>query len=142
MDMLEEPVISLSETQTRALGEQFAAQLEKGDVVALYGTLGAGKTQFSKGLCAFFGIPAAHVSSPTFTLVNEYAGSDGPVYHFDAYRVEQVSEFFELGYEDYFFGEGLCIIEWPDRIAPLLPDHTLRIRFTHMGDDKREIVRF
>ena len=142
MKILEESIISLSEAQTRHLGGVFAGQLEAGNVVALYGTLGAGKTQFTKGICAFFDIPEAHVSSPTFTLVNEYSGSAGLIYHFDAYRVERVSEFFEFGYEDYFFGEGICIIEWPNRIEPLLPADTIRLRFTHMGDDRREVVRF
>ena len=139
--MLEEAEISTSESRTRSLGKAFAAQLHPGDVLALYGTLGAGKTQFTKGVCEYFDVPPALVSSPTFTLVNEYSGSAGPIYHFDAYRIEQVSEFFEMGYEDYFFGDGLCVVEWPDRVEALLPDDTIRLRFTHLGDDRREIIR-
>ena len=140
MNLIEGPVISTSAAQTHALGKNFATSLEPGQVVALYGTLGAGKTQFTKGICAHWDIPDALVSSPTFTLVNEYAGANGPVYHFDAYRIEQVSEFFEMGYEDYFYGDGICIVEWPDRVEPLLPDDTIRLRFTHMGEDRREII--
>ena len=140
MQFLEEPVISNSEAQTRSLGRQFAECLEPGHVVALYGTLGAGKTQFVKGICEAFDISADQVHSPTFTLVNEHIGSAGPIYHFDAYRIENINEFYELGYEDYCFGEGICLIEWPDRITPLLPNHTIRIRFTHLNENHREIV--
>ena len=140
MQFLEEPVISNSEAQTRSLGRQFAECLEPGHVVALYGTLGAGKTQFVKGIASYFEIPEQQVNSPTFTLVNEYPGDNNTLFHFDAYRIEQVSEFFEMGYEDYFFGDGICLVEWPDRVEALLPDDVIRLRFTHLGDDRREIV--
>lgn len=139
--LLENAIITAAESETQALGKKFAAQLEAGNVVALYGTLGVGKTHFTKGICSFFDVAPAEVNSPTFTLVNEYAGSMGPIYHFDAYRIEQITEFFEMGYEDYFFGDGICIVEWPDRIEPLLPADSIRLQFTHLGDDKREIVR-
>ncbi len=140
MNLIDGPVISTSADQTHALGKAFAETLAPGQVVALYGTLGAGKTRFTKGVCAYWDIPDALVSSPTFTLVNEYAAPQGPIYQIDAYRIEQVSEFFELGYEDYFYGDGICLVEWPDRVEALLPDDTIRLRFTHMGDDRREIV--
>lgn len=140
MQRLEDPVKTIGEAQTKALGKAFAEHLSQGDVVALYGTLGAGKTHFAKGICSYFGVPESGVNSPTFTLVNEYEGSKGPIYHFDAYRIERVDEFFEMGYEDYFFGDGLCIVEWPDRVETLLPDETIRLRFTHLGEDQREIV--
>ena len=141
MIALEDPVISNSEEQTKQLGEAFAGQLVAGDVVALYGTLGAGKTHFAKGICSRFSVPQSVVNSPTFTIVNEYEGVAGPIYHFDAYRIEQINEFFEMGYEDYFYGDGICIVEWPDRVEALLPDNTIRLRFTHLGGDKREIKR-
>ena len=112
--------------------------LQPGDVLALYGDLGAGKTHLVKGLCAGLGIPAASVSSPTFTLVNEYDGAL-PVYHFDAYRIERTEEFFELGYETYFFGDGVCLVEWPERVEALIPDHAIRLRLTHLGGDRRRI---
>ena len=134
-----EPVVSRSEEETRRLGALLARRLRPGDVVALYGTLGAGKTQFVKGICEALGIPAGRVTSPTFTLVNEYAG-EFPVYHFDAYRVAQVSELFELGYEAYFYGDGICLVEWPERIEALLPAGVIRIRFTHLAEREREIV--
>ena len=135
-----EPVVSGSEEETRALGAAMARRLRSGDVVALYGTLGAGKTQFVKGVCEALGISRDLVHSPTFTLVNEYEGAECTVYHFDAYRIEQVSEFFELGYETYFYGDGICLVEWPDRIEPLLPAGAVRIRFTHLSEASREIV--
>ena len=78
------------------------------------------------------------VSSPTFTIVNEYDGAL-PVYHIDAYRIERPDEFFELGYETYVFGDGLCVIEWPERVEALIPDHALRLRLEHGGGDTRRI---
>lgn len=133
------PAETASSDETIALGRKLAASLETGDVVALFGDLGAGKTHLVKGICTAFGISEAHVNSPTFTLVNEYAGQDGMVYHFDAYRIKRIDEFFELGYEDYFYGDGICLIEWPERIEPLLPDHTLRLKLVHRGGDQRRI---
>ncbi|MEP0547743.1 MAG: tRNA (adenosine(37)-N6)-threonylcarbamoyltransferase complex ATPase subunit type 1 TsaE [Rhodothermales bacterium] len=132
------PAESASPDETVALGQRLAGVLQPGDVLALYGDLGAGKTHLVKGLCAGLGIPAASVSSPTFTLVNEYDGAL-PVYHIDAYRIERTEEFFELGYETYFFGDGVCLVEWPERVEPLVPDHALRLRLTHLGGDRRRI---
>ena len=124
---------------TLALGRRLAKHFGPGDVVALYGDLGAGKTHLVKGICAAYGVPEAAVTSPTFTLVNEYSGEAFPIYHLDAYRIERLQEFFELGYEDYFFGDGLCLIEWPACVEALLPEHTLRLRLTHLGGNRRLI---
>lgn len=125
---------------TMAFGERLAAYLGPGDVVALFGDLGAGKTHLAKGVCRAFGVAPETVNSPTFTLVNEYAGAAFPIYHFDAYRIRHLDEFFEMGYEEYFFGEALCLIEWPERIEPLLPAHTLRLHLRHAGDTHRQLV--
>jgi tRNA threonylcarbamoyladenosine biosynthesis protein TsaE len=133
------PAETASAAETQALGRRLATTLEPGDVVALYGDLGAGKTQLVKGLCAAYGVPEAVVTSPTFTLVNEYQGDAFPIYHLDAYRVERLQELFELGYEEYVFGDGLCLVEWPEKIEPLLPAHTLRVRLTHLGGNQRRI---
>ncbi len=135
------PAETRSAEETITLGRHLAAHLEPGDVVALYGDLGAGKTHLVKGICAAYGVPEAVVTSPTFTLVNEYAGEAFPIYHIDAYRIERLQEFFELGYEEYFFGDGLCLIEWPAHVEPLLPEHTLRLRLTHLGGNRRRIER-
>ena len=132
------PAESGSPDETVALGRRLADVLQQGDVLALYGDLGAGKTHLVKGLCAGLGIPTASVSSPTFTLVNEYDGTL-PVYHFDAYRIERPEEFFEIGYESYFFGDGVCLVEWPERVEALIPEHALRLRLTHLGEDRRRI---
>ena len=136
------PATTTSAAATIDLGRRLASQLVPGDIVALYGDMGAGKTHLTKGLCEGLGLSGAAVTSPTFTLVNEYAGAAFPIYHFDAYRIKRMDEFFELGYEDYFFGEGVCLIEWPEHIEPLLPKHTLRLRLTHLGGDERRIARF
>lgn len=107
--------------------------------MALYGDLGAGKTHLVKGICAAAGIPRGAVTSPTFTLLHEYPGERYPIYHFDAYRIKRIEEFFELGYEDYFYGAGLCLVEWPEHVEALLPEYTLRLRLSHLGGDQRRI---
>ena len=133
------PNETTSAAETEALGRRLARAFAPGDVVALYGDLGAGKTHLVKGIAAALGVPPMAVTSPTFTVVNEYAGADFPIYHLDAYRIEHLDELFELGYEDYFYGEGLCLIEWPEKVEPLLPPHTRRLRLTHAGHDRRHI---
>jgi tRNA threonylcarbamoyladenosine biosynthesis protein TsaE len=133
--------------QTFDLGKALAATLKKGDFVALYGEVGAGKTHIVKGICAYFGINPDVVNSPTFTLVNEYTGNGASLYHFDAYRIEDIEEFFSIGYEMYFYGEGLyeqgiCLIEWADKIEALLPPETIRIRCIHEGEQSRRFELF
>ena len=110
------PRTTKSPEETMKLGERLAGLFRPGDIVGLYGDLGAGKTHLVKGIAAALGIPEAGVTSPTFTLMNEYAGPSFEVYHFDAYRIKSTDEFYELGFEDYFFGDGLCLIEWPEKV--------------------------
>ena len=135
-----EPYVSTSAEETRQLGVHFAEKLKPGSIVALYGTLGAGKTEFVKGICEGLGVRDSVVNSPTFTLVNEYGADEVIVYHFDAYRLNSIHEFYELGYHDYFFGEGICLIEWPDRVEELLPGDIWRLRLTHVGPEQRQLV--
>jgi tRNA threonylcarbamoyladenosine biosynthesis protein TsaE len=135
------PGETASPEETTALGRALAAAFGPGDVVALQGDLGTGKTHLVKGMAAAYGVPEEDVSSPTFTIVNEYNGRDFPIYHFDAYRVRDAAEWYEMGYEDYFTGAGLCLIEWPERMADLLPDGTVYLRLTHAGGDRRRIER-
>ena len=137
-DLLPAETTGPEETQT--LGAAMVATLRPGDVVALYGELGSGKTHFVKGACAALGIPAEAVSSPTFAIVQEYPQADVSVFHIDAYRIETLDAFYELGYEDFFYGEGLCFVEWPERVEALLPEHTLRLYLTHLGDNRRRIA--
>lgn len=131
---------SRSEAETRAIGKTFAAQLCRGDVIALNGDLGCGKTAFVKGVADFFGC-AEEVSSPTFTLVNQYDG-DITLYHFDVYRLENPSIEECDWMDDYLFGDGICLIEWADNISAVLPDSTVRVCIskTAEGENTRVIT--
>ena len=132
--------ITRNEDETKQLGGQIAANLGVGAVVALNGDLGCGKTAFVKGVAEYFGCDD-EVSSPTYTLVNEY-DAEVPIYHFDVYRLNHpnVSECDWL--DEYLFGEGICLIEWADNISEILPENTLKIKFSKLDDDSdcREIT--
>ncbi|MDX1617820.1 MAG: tRNA (adenosine(37)-N6)-threonylcarbamoyltransferase complex ATPase subunit type 1 TsaE [Balneolaceae bacterium] len=132
-------IITESEEQTRKLGENFAANLKPGDVVCLVGELGTGKTQFVKGLARHFGIDPGEVLSPTFTLIHEYRGRL-PVYHFDCYRMESPREALEIGAEEYFYGEGVSVIEWAGLIESLIPDDAFWIRIEALDTAKRKFL--
>ena len=112
---------TIDEAETYALGEKLGKAARRGEIYTLRGDLGVGKTVFAKGFAKGLGV-AEPVNSPTFTIVQEYEGKKFPFYHFDVYRIGDVLEMEEIGYEDYFFGEGVCLIEWADRIAEILPD--------------------
>lgn len=116
-----------------------AAVLPPGSVVALNGTLGAGKTRFVQGFCAALGVPREAVVSPTFVLVHEYPG-EPPVYHFDAYRITDDDEFLQLGPEEYFESEGYSLVEWADRVARCLPEDYLQIDIEPQGPTARRFV--
>lgn len=129
---------SESETETMAFARCFAESLEKGSVVALTGELGSGKTHFAKGMAQAFGIEKSAVHSPTYALIHEYVGRM-PLYHFDCYRMESVREALEIGAEEYFYGRGVCVIEWPERISPILPEETIWIELEKTGPGERQI---
>ena len=112
--------ISESPEETKKIAEEIAAELEPGDVLCMYGDLGAGKTAFVQGLAKGLGI-SGHITSPTFTIVNEYYGRL-TLYHFDVYRVADPDEMYEVGYEEYVYGDGVSVIEWPQLIDEILPD--------------------
>ncbi|MEM6646063.1 MAG: tRNA (adenosine(37)-N6)-threonylcarbamoyltransferase complex ATPase subunit type 1 TsaE [Bacteroidota bacterium] len=133
------PFDSATPEATKSVGAWLAGHVEPGDVVALYGRLGAGKTHFVKGFCAAIGVDEDHVSSPTFTLVNEYRSGHLPIFHFDAYRIASPDEFEALGFDEYAYVDGVCLIEWPGRIEPLLPPGTLRLHLEHLGEAGRRI---
>ena len=131
-------IISNSPEQTFELGRSFAARLRAGDVVALDGDLGAGKTQFIKGLAAGLGHDG-EVTSPTFTLVHEYTGGKLPLFHFDFYRLEDADEVLQLGLDDYLDARGVLAIEWAGKFPAVLPKSTHWLKF-HAGDgDSRTI---
>lgn len=131
--------ISKSVEETIRAGYEFGKQLKPGDVVCLTGDLGAGKTHFVKGVASYFGITPEKVSSPTYTLIHEYSG-ELPVYHFDCYRLKSETEAIEIGAEEYFYGEGVCLIEWPEKIGSLIPEDAIWIQISHLPDQKRELV--
>ena len=116
-----------------------AASLRAGDCVLLEGTLGAGKTEFARGLAEGLGVSPEEVRSPTFTLVNIYSGRL-PVYHIDLYRIEKAPELRELGLEEILGTDGVAIVEWPDRLGAYRPRKAVLIHLTDLGGEKREIT--
>lgn len=127
--------------ETQRLAKALAALLTEGDIISLTGDLGAGKTCFVKGLAAGFGIDIS-ITSPTFNLIKEYRGRM-PLYHFDVFRLNGPEDLFDLGYEDYFYGTGVTVIEWGDKVARLLPPDHLEIEFHRLAEenDRRLIIR-
>ncbi len=107
---------------------------------AFYGQMGAGKTTFIKAICEQLGTTDI-VSSPTFAIINEYASTAGRIFHFDFYRIKNLEEAYNLGYEDYFFGDEYCFVEWPEKIKDIMPEHFTAVKITATGDDSR-IVEF
>ena len=131
--------ISDSPSETESAGRDFAEGLRAGNVIALVGPLGAGKTQFVKGLVAGIGAPVA-VTSPTFTLVHEYTGGRVPVYHFDFFRLEDSQSVRRLGLDEYFFGDGISVVEWADKFPDLIPADARWISFDSKSETRRSIV--
>ncbi len=139
-------VITRSAARTKQLGCMMGRLLRAGDMVALTGELGTGKTVMIKGIATGLGINERDVTSPTFTLMNEYRGraprggvpqSGLTLYHLDAYRVKRAAEMEELGADDCFFGEGVCVIEWADHAAEYLPSDRLDIAAEHVDEKRR-----
>jgi tRNA threonylcarbamoyladenosine biosynthesis protein TsaE len=121
------------------LAQTLAPVLRTAQVVAFHGSMGAGKTTLIKALCEVYGVKDA-VNSPTFALVNEYRDRDGvPIFQFDYYRINRIEEVYDLGYEEYFYSGNLCLIEWAERIASLLPQDALHVYIEVMADGKRSI---
>ncbi len=129
---------STSAEQTEALGARLAQQLRGGEVIAFTGSLGAGKTAFTRGLARGLGIPM-RVTSPTYTIVNEYTGGRLPLFHFDMYRLGSSDELFDIGWEDYLARGGVCAVEWSENVADaLVPDITVCIE--SIDDHTRRIL--
>lgn len=125
----------------------FIENMPKGNVIAFYGNMGVGKTTFIKALCKELGVED-EVTSPTFAIVNEYstnrpATSDqrlATIYHFDFYRIKKLEEVYDMGYEDYFYSDSLCLIEWPELIEEVLPDDATKVCITEQQDGSRRIT--
>lgn len=128
-----------SPEETAALGRRLGELLCPGDFIALTGELGAGKTQFVRGVAEGVGVdPAIPITSPTFTLMNAYEGRI-PLYHFDLYRIAGAADLAELGFAEYFYGAGTCIVEWSERLSREIPPERLVIAFSHEGDISRRL---
>ncbi len=127
-----------SEAETRAFGLELAQSLAAGDVVALIGDLGTGKTALTRYIAEGLGV-AARITSPTFTIVKEYTDGRLPLYHFDVYRVSDEDELFNIGIDEYFYGEGVCVVEWADLILGILPENTKFI-YLEYGENEGERI--
>ena len=130
-------IITENEKETLELAAAFAGTLETGNVVALFGELGSGKTVFARGIARALGI-TEKITSPTFILINEFHGSI-PLYHMDLYRMDSIQEIQDIGVEDYFYGDGICVVEWAEKLGELYPENAIRVRLKHLGDTNREI---
>lgn len=129
-----ETYISRCEADTIEFAKNFAEKLTKNDIIVLNGELGSGKTKFTQGILEFFGLEN-EISSPTFTLVNEYKSKNIAIYHFDVYRLNNSDDFFDIGGEEYF-GNGICIIEWGEIIKDILPSNTIFVNFEKDNDNQ------
>ena len=131
--------ISNSIEETVELGAKLAGKLKKGDCVALVGDLGSGKTVFTKGIAKGLGVKnARYVNSPTFVIIKEYKGKV-PLYHFDLYRLDHCTSFDEMNYDEYFYGDGVTVIEWADKIRKSLPKKYWEVKLKVAGESKRRI---
>ena len=135
---MEIAVNDLSNLPTAA--EALLAFAEAAKIFIFDGDMGAGKTTFIKSFCLALGVTDV-VSSPTYSIVNEYESASGPVYHFDFYRIKDIQEAYDLGYEEYFYGGGICLIEWPERVTELLPDHLVKVEIS-IVDENRRVFNF
>ena len=137
-----EGLVTHSADETQALGVELGRRLAPGEVVAFYGDLGSGKTCMIQGICQALKV-TDYVTSPTFILINEYGGKLGgrivPVYHFDLYRLGGPDELEALGAEEYFYGCGVCVVEWAERAGDLLPEGCRKVRLEYLEGDERRI---
>ena len=131
-------IISHSESETMALGKKMAAMLKEPNLIVLTGELGAGKTVFVKGLAEGVGVKTEKVLSPTFNFVHEYYG-DRNLYHFDLYRLSNIAELYEIGWDDYLEREGLVVVEWGEKARDLLPEKYYLVSFETMNESERMI---
>ncbi|MFA6321672.1 MAG: tRNA (adenosine(37)-N6)-threonylcarbamoyltransferase complex ATPase subunit type 1 TsaE [Candidatus Omnitrophota bacterium] len=132
-------LISNSVEETIAIGVKLARKLKKGSVIALIGDLGSGKTVLTKGIAEGLGVKnPRYVNSPTFVIIKEYKGRL-PLYHFDLYRLNRSTILDAESYEEYFYGDGVAVIEWADKIRPLLPKKYIEVKMKVAGEDKRKI---
>ena len=132
-------VTTKSAAETRELGKQLAVQLKAGDVILLEGDLGAGKSEFARGVAKGLGVTET-VTSPSFTILNVYESGKLPLYHFDWYRLESEEELYELGMDEYLGGDGIAVVEWAERCPDAVPEDCIRIRLEATGEETRRIT--
>lgn len=138
---MEEKIINIKNQQeTREFGHKLAAELMPGTVIALIGDLGTGKTALTKSIAEGLGIEDV-ITSPTFNIVKEYDTGRLPLYHFDVYRIGDIDEMYELGYEEYFYGQGVSVVEWADLIEEIIPEDAIRINIEYGKEEGERTYR-
>lgn len=130
---------SKNSEETALIAQEFAKKLKAGDVLCLRGEMGAGKTVFTNGLCRALGV-TDYVTSPTFTIVNEYDGENFRIFHFDMYRIEDEDELLEIGFDEYLSSGGVCVIEWPQNVEGSLPKKRFEIEISKVSENERTIT--
>lgn len=138
--MEEKKIVIKNEEETKKFGEKLCEKLTAGSIVALTGDLGTGKTTLTKAIAAGLGVTDV-ITSPTFNIVKQYDSGRLPLYHFDVYRIGDVDEMYEIGYEEYFFGDGVCVIEWADLIEEIISDDAVRIEIEYGEKEGERIYR-
>jgi tRNA threonylcarbamoyladenosine biosynthesis protein TsaE len=137
---MQKKYITNSREETIMLGEKIAKRFKPGDTVALIGELGSGKTTLVKGIAKGLGVKSyRYVNSPSFVIIKEYKGRV-PLYHFDVFRLDSLSELDTLSFEEYFYGNGICVVEWADKIMKLLPKRRLEIKINMLKENQRKVV--
>ena len=132
-------MLTHSPSETRDLGRRLAEQLRPGDVLLLYGNLGAGKSEFTRGVAEGLGV-AGPVTSPSFTILNVYDDGRIPLYHFDWYRLESAEELYEMGMDEYLGGDGVAVVEWPTQCPEAIPETHLAVTLTPVGETERDVA--
>ncbi|MBN1872251.1 MAG: tRNA (adenosine(37)-N6)-threonylcarbamoyltransferase complex ATPase subunit type 1 TsaE [Candidatus Omnitrophica bacterium] len=137
---MKKSITSNKESETVELGKRLGRIARSGDIIALFGELGSGKTVLAKGIALGLGVKRPdRVNSPTFVILKEYAGRI-PLYHFDVYRLTGAADFSTVGYSEYFYGKGISVIEWADKVAEALPREVLKIELSVDGDKRRKVT--
>jgi tRNA threonylcarbamoyladenosine biosynthesis protein TsaE len=137
---MDRELVSCSPEETEQYAARFYRMLVSGDIIALYGVLGAGKTCFVRGVAAAAGVDPDEVTSPSFTFINEYPGGELPIFHFDLYRLGDPREFYSTGGDDYFSRDGVVLIEWAEKGGRFIPPQRYNVHFEILDDDRRQLV--
>jgi len=132
-------IISRSYRETIKIGKAIAAHLKPQDIIALSGELGSGKTILAKGIASGLKMPSFEVTSSSFVIIRQHLKGKIPFYHFDLYRLKDLQDIPGLGYEEYFYGEGVSVIEWPEKLGCFLPKECLRVKLTYLAESRRRL---